>query len=156
MNLSFFKDYDKHLWYTDNAICNWTLLIKRLLMNTILVTHTKVQSGYITWNNGGSRDHIVVGLPVQSVPITISTYHHSSCEFEPRSWRGVLYTTLCDKVCQWPATGQWFSPGTPVSSTNKTDRHNIDEILLKVVLNTINQINKTDCLFSGYSGFLHK
>jgi len=27
--------------------------------------------------------------------------------------------------------------GTPVSSTNKTDRHNITEILLKVALNTI-------------------
>jgi hypothetical protein len=25
-------------------------------------------------------------------------------------------TTLCDKVCQWHATGQWFSPGTPVSA----------------------------------------
>jgi hypothetical protein len=33
--------------------------------------------------------------------------------------------------------GEWFSPGTTVSSTNKTDRHNITEILLKVVLNTI-------------------
>ena len=32
---------------------------------------------------------------------------------------------------------QWFSPGTPVSSTNKTDRHDITEILLKEVLNTI-------------------
>ena len=30
-------------------------------------------------------------------------------------------TTLCDEVCQWLATGQWFSPGTLVSSTNKTD-----------------------------------
>ena len=29
--------------------------------------------------------------------------------------------------------------GTPVSSTNKTDRHDISEILLKVVLNTTNQ-----------------
>jgi hypothetical protein len=28
-------------------------------------------------------------------------------------------TTLCDKVCQWLATGRWFSPGPPVSSTNK-------------------------------------
>jgi type II secretory pathway component HofQ len=28
---------------------------------------------------------------------------------------------------------------TPVSSTNKTDRHDITEILLKVALNTINQ-----------------
>jgi hypothetical protein len=33
---------------------------------------------------------------------------------------------LCDKVCQWPATGRWFSPGTPVSSTNKTDRHDFN------------------------------
>jgi hypothetical protein len=35
-------------------------------------------------------------------------------------------------------TGRWISPGTPVSSTNKTDSHDITEILLKVVLNTIN------------------
>ena len=34
-------------------------------------------------------------------------------------------------------TGLWFSPGTPMSSTNKTDRHDITEILLKVALNTI-------------------
>ena len=33
--------------------------------------------------------------------------------------------------------GWWFSPGPPVSSTNKTDRHNTIEILLKVALNTI-------------------
>jgi hypothetical protein len=35
--------------------------------------------------------------------------------------------------------GQWFSLGTPVSSTNKTDRHDITEILLKVALDIINQ-----------------
>jgi hypothetical protein len=29
----------------------------------------------------------------------ISVYHHQSCEFESCSWRGVLDTTLCDKVC---------------------------------------------------------
>jgi hypothetical protein len=56
------------------------------------------------------------------------------------SWGGVLDTTLCDKVCQLLATGRWFSPGTPVSSTNKSDHHDIAEILLKVALNTINQI----------------
>ena len=37
------------------------------------------------------------------------------------SWWGVLDKALCDKVCQWLAAGQWFSPGTSVSSTNKTD-----------------------------------
>ena len=35
-------------------------------------------------------------------------------------------------------TGRWFSPGTLASSTNKTGRHDITGILLKVVLNTIN------------------
>ena len=33
-----------------------------------------------------------------------------------------------------------FLRGTPVSSTNKTDRHDITEILLKVALNTINPV----------------
>jgi hypothetical protein len=36
------------------------------------------------------------------------------------------------------AAGQGFSAGTPVSSTNETDSHDIAEILLKVALNTIN------------------
>jgi hypothetical protein len=58
--------------------------------------------------------------------------------------RGVLDTTLCDKVYQWLATGRWFSPGTPVSSTNKTDRHDITEILLKVALTIINLITIRD------------
>jgi hypothetical protein len=48
--------------------------------------------------------------------------------------RGVLDTTLCEKVCQWLVSGRWFSPDTPVSSTNKTDPHDITEILLKVTL----------------------
>jgi hypothetical protein len=37
------------------------------------------------------------------------------------------------------AHGWWFSPGTPASSTTKTGRHDIVEILLKVALNTKNQ-----------------
>ena len=34
-------------------------------------------------------------------------------------------------------TGRWFSPGTQDSSTNRTDSHDITEILFKVALNTI-------------------
>jgi hypothetical protein len=37
--------------------------------------------------------------------------------------------------------GWWVSP---VSSTNKTEWHDITEILLKVALNTINQTNFSD------------
>ena len=55
-------------------------------------------------------------------------------------------TTLCDKVCQWLATGRCFFPGPPGSSNNKTDRHDITEILLKVTLNTTKQTNKQTLL----------
>ena len=52
-------------------------------------------------------------------------------------------TTLCDQVCQWLAAGRWFSPDTPVSSPNKTDRHDITEILVNVALNTMTLTHKT-------------
>jgi WD40 repeat protein len=41
------------------------------------------------------------------------------------------------------AHGRWFSLGTLASSTTKTGRHDIAEILLKVGLNTKNQIKST-------------
>jgi len=40
------------------------------------------------------------------------------------------------------AHGRWFSPGTPASSTTKTGRHDIAEILLKVALKHQNQPTK--------------
>ena len=80
-------------------------------------------------------------LTVQSVSIHTKVVSSNPVHGE------VLDTTLCDKVCQWLATGQWFCPGTPVSSTNKTDHLDITEILLKVVLNTINQPTNHQCLF---------
>jgi hypothetical protein len=78
-----------------------------------------------------SRDGMVVGF---TTTYAISTYHHYRCEIESRS-----ATTLCDKVCQWLAAGQLFSPGSPVSYTSKTDLQDITEIVLKVALNTMNQ-----------------
>jgi hypothetical protein len=47
-----------------------------------------------------------------------------------------------DKVYQLLAHGRWFSPGIPASSTTKTGRHDIAEILLKVALNTIKIKNR--------------
>jgi hypothetical protein len=67
---------------------------------------------------------------------------------EGRSWRGVLGTILCDKVCQLLAVGQWFSPGTPVSSTNKTDRNDITEILLKVGPCNVKSVKKIKDVFT--------
>jgi hypothetical protein len=52
-----------------------------------------------------------------------------------------------DKVYQLLAHGRWFFPGTPASSTTKTGRNDIAEILLKVALNTKNQksIKSMEC-----------
>jgi hypothetical protein len=36
-----------------------------------------------------------------------------------------------DKVYQLLAHGRWFSPGTLASSTTKTGRHDVAEVLLK-------------------------
>jgi hypothetical protein len=50
-------------------------------------------------------------------------------------------TAAGDKAYQLLAHGQWFSPGTPASSTTKTGRHDVAVILLEVVLSTKNQSN---------------
>jgi hypothetical protein len=43
-----------------------------------------------------------------------------------------------DKVYQLLVHSRWFSPGIPASSTTKTGRHDIAEMLLNMALNTIN------------------
>jgi hypothetical protein len=60
---------------------------------------------------------LVVGF---TTTCAISAYHQKSCEFESRSWKGVLDITLCDKVCEWLATIH-FLQVLLVSSTNKTE-----------------------------------
>ena len=70
----------------------------------------------------------------------INNYLCNQCLSPLKLWVRTQFMTRCtrcDKFCQWLATGRWFSPGTLVSSTNKTDCHYRTEILLKVALNTI-------------------
>ena len=80
------------------------------------------------WRGRCGHDCMVVELPVQSVSITAKVVSLNLVHGE------VLDTTLCDKVCQRLAAGWWFNL---ISSTNKPDCHDITEILLKVVLNSI-------------------
>ena len=80
-------------------------------------------------------DHMVVGFT--------TTYAISALMLWVRIAIRARCTTFCNTVCRWLASGWCFFPGPPVSSTNKTDRHDIAEILLKVALNTIKQTNKT-------------
>jgi hypothetical protein len=81
-------------------------------------------------HTGGSRDrdHMLIGF---ATSFATSAYHHQSCDFESRSSRGALDTTLHDKVCQLLASGRWFSPGPPVSSTNRIDHYDITEIIVE-------------------------
>jgi hypothetical protein len=72
-----------------------------------------------------TMDAILMGvIVVMFVWYSIYNYQCNqwSCEFESRS--GELYSI--QHYVMWLARGWWFSPGTPFSSTNKTDcpRHN--------------------------------
>ena len=96
----------------------------------------RVTKSYVT--KGGGVVVVVVimqkldlQLPMQSVHITKTFWVRIPL------MRSVLDTTVYDKACQWLATGRWLSPGTPMSSSNNTDRHDITEILLNVGLDII-------------------
>ena len=88
--------------------------------------------------SGGSMSS-VVGLPNNSYkPITNKVWISVRlCKSEKGCTR---LAAASDKAYQLVAYGRWFSPGTPASSTTINGRHYIAEILLKVALNTINQI----------------
>ena len=88
----------------------------------------------------------VVGLPYNSYkPITNTAWVRGRlCKLQKGCTR---LAAASDKVYQLLANGRWyrFSPGTPASSTTKTGRHDIAEILLKVALK--HQIsNKIICM----------
>ena len=82
----------------------------------------------------------VVGLPNNSYrPITNTACVRARlCKLQKGCTR---LTASSDKRNQLLVHGRWFCPGTPASSTTKTGRHDIAEILLKVALNTKNQIS---------------
>jgi hypothetical protein len=63
-----------------------------------------------------------------------NSYQYQRNEQPPLIWKATS-----DKVYQLLAHGRWFCSGTPASSTTKTGRHDIAEILLIVALNTKNQ-----------------
>jgi hypothetical protein len=73
------------------------------------------------------------------------TAYVSSVNVNTMSRRDYITGSLFSaKIYQLLAYGRWFSPGTPASSTTKTGRHDIDEILLKMALNTKNRSKSTD------------
>jgi hypothetical protein len=92
----------------------------------------------IKYHNGGrsGRDRMVVGF---TTTYAISSYYHWCCEFESQSGWGVQHYVI-KFVSDLRQVGG-FLPSPAISTTNKTNRHDITEILLKVELNTIKQTN---------------
>jgi hypothetical protein len=70
------------------VICYIEVTLKAGLTTVTYHNHTRDHRGC---------DRMVVGC---TTTCANNAYHHLSCEFEPRSRRGVLHTTLCDKVSQ--------------------------------------------------------
>jgi hypothetical protein len=90
---------------------------------------------------------VIVDKIIVTLYFSLRFHNFTGIWIPPR--RGVLDTTLCDKVCKVTCDRSM------VFSTNKTDCHDITEILLKVALNTINQpidhftnmIFKVQCIY---------
>ena len=97
------------------------IINKHVLMRIILQTENGTLVVVIVWK-------LDLQLPMQPLPIlTIAV-----APIPPMA-RCTRYYFMC---CQWLAAGRWFSPDSSVSSNNKSDCHDITEILLKVELST--------------------
>ena len=95
------------------------------------------------WHSCGMRAHVAQWVRYMDYLTTHTSLSPIQRGFAPGF---VNYQKGCtrlaaasDKVYQLIAHGRWFSPGTPASSTTKTGRHDIAEILLTVALSTIYQ-----------------
>jgi len=63
----------------------------------------------------------MAGIVGFTTTCTISAYHQWSCEFESRSWRSVIDTTLCDKV--WQRHVGVFFPVSPINCPPQYNWH---------------------------------
>jgi len=112
---------------------------------------------YITMEGPGGSMSYVVGLPNNSYkPITNTAWVRTRlCKLQ--KWYTRL-TAASDKVYKLLSHDQWFCPCTLASSTTKTGRHDIAEILLKVALNTKIQIQiqNSDLLLALIRNRLHE
>jgi hypothetical protein len=97
--------------------------------------HASLKRKTKDWGRRG-RDRMVVGF---ITTYAISAYHHWCCGFESRSGRGAQHHVI--KFVSDLRQVVLF-PGRPVSSTSKTDLHDITEQLLKLALSSIKQISK--------------
>jgi hypothetical protein len=98
--------------------------------------------GSLVWDSCYSENRIIVSERIFS----LACYTCKKCMYPQIANISTLRynyanstRSASDKIYQLLVHGRWFSPSTLVSSTTKTGRHDIAEILLKVASNTINK-----------------
>ena len=79
-----------------------------------------------------SLSHLKEGDNPLSLPSLTLKSHQDVPSFVSYKKGCTRLAAVSDKVYQLLVHGRWLSPGTPASSTTKTCRHDIAEILLKV------------------------
>jgi hypothetical protein len=125
--------------YIKKSICS-----TNLELSTEYTNHCIRATTITLLNDSGfeSRHIVTVSGHKNQASLTSYCYNTSGILFN-KAWflqkRCTRLAAASDKVYQLLAHDRWLSPGTLASSTTKTGRHDIAEILLKVVLNTINQ-----------------
>ena len=109
-----------------------TCKFKKKTTNTVM----RVVMVVIVWQ-------LVLQLPVLSVPITTNIVSSNLDQGEVYSIQHYVIKFVSDL---WQVGG--FLLSSPVSSTNKTDCHDITEILLQVALNTITLTQKGNIILT--------
>jgi hypothetical protein len=110
-------------WINHHSL--WLVLAKRFSL-TVWTVNSYIPLGWWSWSQGSWIYDYLFKQWLSALKLWVLIL----------LMRGVLDTTLCDKVWQWLVADRWFSLGTADFSTNETDCHDITEILLKVALNT--------------------
>ena len=113
---------------TEEKLIGLMHIYMTIIVTFVFVANSLMLDMFTTFEAPGGSMSQVVGLPNNSYkPITNTAWVRA---------RLCILQKRCTRLAA--TSGRWLSPGTPASSTTKTCRHDIAEILLNVALNTIN------------------
>jgi hypothetical protein len=128
----------------------WTFFYCTSNFNAVFVvakwSHTCIWKVFLTlgiqWNQQFTVPSTIL-FPQLLLMYTCSTFKYlcNQCLSPLKLSIRIPLMTRCNRYIMWLAAYRWFSLGTPVSSTSKTDRYDITEILLKVALSTLTLFN---------------
>ena len=116
-----------------NMNCAWNIRTTKIT----IVNHVRISCNVSFTANITMKGVFVAGIAwqfdlqlyVQSVPITTKVVSSDHAHSEVHSIQHYVNKFVSDL-----RQVRWFSPCTPVSSNIKTDRHDVAEILLRVLL----------------------